>query len=330
MGPGSVILGAAHTSFPPLDLHPDVCLVMAALAISYWWALTRLGPRRVDVAAGEQVASRGNIVAFVFAILTMWVFAEYPIHDLAEHYLFSVHMLQHLVFTTVSAPLLLLALPPWLMRTLLVEPRWVHRIVRQITRPVVALVIFNAFLVLTHWPNVTNETTHNELFHFGVHIVMFVTALILWMPMVNQLSELPRLTYPQRMVYLFLQSLVPTVPGAFLVFSSGVVYKAYLGRPELLGISAIADQQAAGAIMKVLGGAILWGLAGYTFFKWFNEEQRQDRGQAAARRAAGSPAQVAGGIVSALEADPRDFSLMPQTLTWDDVARELERTPPPG
>jgi putative membrane protein len=299
----------ATAAFPAFHLHPDVWLVIAALVTSYWWAMTRLGPRRVDVAAGEVVVTRNNVVCFGLAVLSLWIFAEYPIHDLAEHYLFSVHMVQHLVFTTVSAPLLLLGLPPWLMRALLVDPPAVRRVVRQVTRPVVALVVFNAFLVLTHWPNVTNETTHNEVFHFGVHLVMFVTALILWMPMINRLPELPRLSYPARMVYLFLQSLVPTVPASFLTFGSGLLYKAYAGRPELLGISAITDQQVAGVIMKLGGGAILWALMTYTFFKWFSEEQRRDEAEALEHRA---------------------LETMPAVLTWDDVARELERTPPPA
>jgi putative membrane protein len=292
----SLVLGVTGQSFPPFHLHPDVWSVVAALVVSYWWALTRLGPRKV--APGEAVATRNQVICYISAVVTLWIFAEYPIHDLAEHYLFSVHMVQHLVFTTVSAPLMLMGLPPWLLRTLLVTPRRVYAVVRQLTRPVVALVIFNTFLVLTHWPAVVNETTHNELFHFGVHTIMFGTALILWLPMVNQLPELPRLTYPQRMVYLFLQSLVPTIPASFLTFSTGVVYKSYAHASTKLGISPVADQQVAGAVMKIGGGLILWGILGYTFFAWWAAEQRRDR--------------------------------MPDTLTWDDVARELERSRPPG
>jgi putative membrane protein len=318
----SLLVGVtAPSGFPPFHLHPDVFLVTTALALSYWWALARLGPRVLP--AGQAVATRGNIICYSIAVFTLWIFAEWPIHDLAEHYLFSVHMVQHLVFTTVSAPLLLLGLPPWLMRRLLVEPKRVCAVVRQVTRPVVALVIFNAFLVLTHWPTVTNETTHNEVFHFGVHSVLFVTALILWMPMINQLPELPRLSYPQRMIYLFLQSFVPTVPASFLTFSTGVVYKAYAGRPELLGFSAVSDQQVAGAIMKIGGGAILWGILTYTFFKWVSEEQQRDR----LERKAAKEAKAA--MDSAALAGGTDDGTLPSTLTWEDVARELERVPPP-
>ena len=240
MGPASLLFGVTG-GFPAFHLHPDVWLVVAALVVSYWWAITRLGPRIVP--AGEQIVSRGNIVCYSFAVLTLWIFAEWPLHDLAEHYLFSVHMLQHLVFTTVSAPLMLLGLPPWLMRRLLVTPRRIYVVARHVTRP---------------------------------------------------------------------------VPGAFLVFSSGVVYNAYVGRPELLGFSAISDQQTAGAIMKIGGGAVLWGILVYTFFKWVGEEQRRDEAERVARRARALAA-----------ASSPQGDMLPETLTWDDVARELERVPPP-
>jgi putative membrane protein len=323
MIPAPLVGVTTAPGFPPFHLHPDVFVVTAALALSYWWALAVLGPRVLP--AGQRVATRNNILCYSIGLFLLWVFAEWPIHDLAEHYLFSVHMVQHLVFTTVSAPLMLMGLPPWLMHKLLVQPKKVHAIAKQVTRPVVALVIFNSFLVLTHWPTVVNETTHNEPFHFGVHTVMFGTALILWMPMINQLPELPRLSYPQRMLYVFLQSFVPTIPASFLTLSTGVVYKAYAGRPELLGFSTISDQQVAGAIMKLGGGAILWGIMGYTFFKWVAEEQRRDRVEREAERAA----KAAGANGSApAEAHPAGEGL-PATLTWDDVARELERVPPP-
>jgi putative membrane protein len=315
------LIGSASPSPWKFDPHLDVVLVTTLLVLAYWLALTRLGPRYAP--AGQPVASRGNKIAFFLCALSLFVFAEWPIHDLAEHNLFSVHMLQHLVFTTVSAPLLLLALPPWLLRLTLVRPRAVYAVARQVTRPVVALVIFNAFLVLTHWPNVTNETTHNEPFHFGVHVVMFGTALILWMPMINSLPELPRLTYPQRIIYLFLQSIVPTIPSAYLIFASGVVYKAYLHGPQAVGISPIADQQVAGVVMKLGGGAILWGLCGYTFFKWYGEEQRRD-----ARLLKQRAAQIEARPDAAAGEQPVP-EYLPETLTWDDVAAELERTPPP-
>jgi Cytochrome c oxidase caa3 assembly factor (Caa3_CtaG). len=71
------------------------------------------------------------------------------------------------------------------------------------------------------------------------------------------------------MIYLFLQSVVPTIPAAWLTFAEGVVYQAYDTPVRLWGISAVEDQQWAGAVMKTGGGLFLWGIIIYLFFKRF-------------------------------------------------------------
>ena len=45
-----------------------------------------------------------------------------PVHDLSDYYLFSVHMVQHLVLTLLFPPLLLAGIPGWLLRPLLIRP----------------------------------------------------------------------------------------------------------------------------------------------------------------------------------------------------------------
>ena len=84
------------------------------------------------------------------------------------------------------------------------------------------------------------------------------------------------------MLYLFLMSIVPTVPAGWLTFAEGVVYEAYETDDPLWGISPTDDQQAAGAVMKVLGGFYLWALILIRFARWAGENSRQEE---AARKA---------------------------------------------
>ena len=56
--------------------------------------------------------------------------------------------------------------------------------------------------------------------------------------------------------------------------------------PRLWGISVTADQQAAGAVMKVLGGAYLWTLIAIRFFRWSAAQRRTDEQERRARFAA--------------------------------------------
>ncbi|HEX9311300.1 MAG TPA: hypothetical protein VGA30_00545, partial [Actinomycetota bacterium] len=77
-------------TLPPFALHPEVILLVAALAGGYAWALARLGPSHAP--AGERPATRGQVTAYGLGVLTIAVAALWPIHDLSERYLFSVHM----------------------------------------------------------------------------------------------------------------------------------------------------------------------------------------------------------------------------------------------
>jgi putative membrane protein len=76
------------------------------------------------------------------------------------------------------------------------------------------------------------------------------------------------------MGYLFLQSLVPTIPASFLTLGSQPLYPIYEELPRLWGLSAMSDQVIAGLIMKIIGGLIIWGFIAWVFFSWWNDEQK--------------------------------------------------------
>jgi putative membrane protein len=111
-----------------------------------------------------------------------------------------------------------------------------------------------------------------------------VSALLFWLPVCGPLPEL-RISVPAQMIYLFVTSLVPTVPGTWLVFAEGAVYKVYDIPQRMFGISVTTDQQVAGAIMKLGAGTYLWVLITMLFFKWSARQDAADREAAAERRA---------------------------------------------
>jgi putative membrane protein len=136
------------------------------------------------------------------------------------------------------------------------------------------LVIFNVVLVFTHWPLIVNASLHSGWTHFGLHTLLFLSSLIVWMPIVSPLPEIPRLQPVLRMAYLFAWSVVPTVPASFLTFGSAPLYKFYEHVPHLYGLSTLQDQQAAGLIMKIGAGLLLWMIIAVVFFRWAAEEDR--------------------------------------------------------
>jgi putative membrane protein len=256
-------------ALPPWHLHPDVWVLFAAIEAGYLAAVRRHRQER----GGDDPEWRRRATFFSFGVLVLWVGADWPIHDLAERYLYSAHMVQHLLFTLVAPPLLLAGMPPWLLR-LLLRPRPVQRAFGFFTRPLVAFIVFNGVLLFTHWPAVVDASVRSEGLHFGLHVVLVLSALAMWWPVMSPMPEMPPLSPPGQMLYLFLQSLAPTIPASFLTLGSSLLYPVYGTFPRIWGISAHSDQLVAGLIMKLAGGAILWGFITVIFFRWHDREQQ--------------------------------------------------------
>jgi putative membrane protein len=150
-------------------------------------------------------------------------------------------------------------------------------LVRPLVVPVVAFFLFNITLVGIHWPAAVEVMTSIPVAHFLIHSLLMVVAIVMWLPILSPIPEIPRLSAAPRMAYLFAHSLLPTIPASFLTFGSEPLYQVYAEAPRLWGIDAITDQTVAGLIMKLGGGAILWGVITVVWFRWYADEQRWDR-----------------------------------------------------
>jgi putative membrane protein len=271
-------------------LHADVFLVVSAIVVAYVEGIRRLGPRHAP--AGAPAVSRRQQLQFGGGAALMFVSAFWPMHDIAEDYLFSVHMTQHFVLSLIAVPLLLLGTPAWLLSWLI---RPVLPVARWLVRPLPASLFYNGVIAISHAAAYVNYTSSHELAHFLAHTLLVVSAAVMWLPICHRLPELRPMSAPVRMVYLFGQSLLPNVPSIFLAFAETPLYEWYATAPRITAMSAIEDQQLAGAIMKIGGTLLIWTVIVVQFFRWYAESQR-DQGD---------------------------------VLTWDDVERELARTPAP-
>jgi putative membrane protein len=317
-----VVRLAAAVSPWRYNAHPEVWLIVVGAAACYWYAVTRIGP--LVVPRGAAVVTRRQVVWFASGLLVMWVASDWPIHDYAENYLYSVHMVEHLLISLVAPPMLLLGIPGWLTRWVL-RPRALSGSVRVLCRPLVAGVVFNAVIALSHAPFYVDFTLSYHFWHFWAHLLLFVVSMLMWFPVVNQLPEYPTMGPPMKMAYLFLQSMIPNVPVAFLTLSTGVVYSFYAHVPRPFGISVLTDQQTAGAIMKLGGTMLLWSIILTVFFQWYGVEAKADKAERDAMTARARA--EAYGTRAAAGRNDADVS-MPEVLTWDDVAQELAKSRP--
>lgn len=304
---------SAAVSYPDpwrFQSNVEVYVLVTVLVGAYVSMVRAFGPRAV--APGTRAVTGRQVSCFVGAIAALFAATTWPIHQIGDDYLASVHIVQHMMLSYFLPPLALMATPEWLLRALVGNGRR-YRVVRSITRPVVAALAFNVVAIALQVPGVVDASTTNATLHFGLHLLLVVTALIMWMPVVGPLREL-QMGYGGKMAYLFLQSIVPTVPGAWLSMADGVVYQHYGRQPvRVWGLSAIDDQQLAGVIMKLGGGLFLWAIVVAMFFKWFNLE---DRGPNTYRR---------GGTMPTAEITGTDEF----PLTFADVAEAFGRSEAP-
>jgi putative membrane protein len=261
------MIGQVPSTVDPLAFqwHPEVWVLVAFLIGAYVYMVRVIGPKAVP--AGQPAISRLNLYSFIGAIVLLWAASDWPLHDISEEYLYSAHMVQHMALTYFMPPLVLMATPTWFARLLIGEGT-IQRVSKWFTHPVVAGVLFNGVIMILHIPLVVNASVDNGPLHYSLHVTVVLASLLMWMPVCGPIPEY-RIGLAGGMIYLFLQSVVPTIPAAWLTFAEGIVYSSYDKPLRLWGISAVNDQQLAGAIMKIAGGFFIWGIVIYLFFTKF-------------------------------------------------------------
>ena len=320
------VLGAAPSAVRPTPWawqpHPEVWLLIAGMVLFYFYATRVVGPKAVP--PGEPIVTRSQTRWYFFGVVLLEIAADWPLHDLAERYLYSAHMVQHLMLTFIVAPVFLLATPTWLARLVIGDGR-AYAVLKRAANPLVAGISYNVVFALAHWPAVVNDSVSSGPFHFAAHTVLVASALLMWMCVCGPFEEL-RISLPAQCIYLFMMSVLPTIPGGWLVFADSVVYKSYIHPwPSLWGLTPTDDQQFAGFIMKVLGGLYLWSIILVLFFRWssreeaVNDTERRARGYA---RVAAYRAKQAAEAAGELGPDG--------VLTFDTVQEAFNRTDAPA
>jgi putative membrane protein len=253
--------------------HPEVWfLVLGVVALSLY-VVRVIGPKAVP--AGRPVLTRFQTANLVAGILTLWLASDWPLHDLGEEYLFSLHMVQHLLLSYVMPVFFLLATPQWLARLVVPTGSASYRWLRRFSRPLVAGLLFNAVVIFTHWPALVNTVVLNGAEHYAIHVLVVASAVLMWMPVFGPFDDW-RMASPVAMAYLFAMSLLPTVPASWLIFADGSVYDVYDTPFRLWGVSVTTDQQTAGVVMKLVGGSYLWMMIFIVFFRWAYAQQSDD------------------------------------------------------
>lgn len=247
-------------------MHWSTVIGIAALFALYEWRVRR---HRVPTATPEELAgpTRGQRTAFAGGLIVMFLSLNGPLHDLSDYYLFSAHMVQHLLLTLVIPPLLILGTPGWMLRPALRYP-WVEALAKRITRPRTTFVIFNLVLAAWHVPPLYNLSMADHNIHIVEHLMFLVSATLMWWPVTSPMPELPRLAYPGQMLYLFLMTIPMSIVAFCITLADHLLYPAYGSAPRIWGIGPMKDQALGGLIMWVPGSLFFGAVISVVFMKW--------------------------------------------------------------
>jgi putative membrane protein len=271
---------------PPLFLHPaapldltrpsihwSTVIGLLALASLYWWRARAVARTAGGAPSPARQASFGAALLIIFASLNG------PIHDLSDYYLFSAHMVQHLLLTLVAAPLMVSGLTGQMLRPLL-RNRAIAATAGAVTRPAICYAIFNVVIIFWHLPFAYNAAMANHGIHILQHLTLIAAAVLMWWPLMSPLPELPRLSYPGQMLYCFLMVIPMSVVAIYIAMADTVLYPAYALAPRIWDLTPMTDQHIGGLIMWIPGGLFFYGIMTVVFFRWASRgEDTRDAAQ---------------------------------------------------
>ncbi|HEU0013279.1 MAG TPA: cytochrome c oxidase assembly protein [Longimicrobium sp.] len=274
---GSAVLGLAvlhgeSFSWSEWKVYPSFMAGWLALGGIYFLLA---GPLRHRF-PGSRPVGPGRLACFLGAWGLMFASLQGPLHELSDYFLFSAHMVQHLVLILAMPPLLLAGIPDWMVRPVL-GVRGLRTAARWLTLPLVAFALNNAIFLAWHFPGPYDLMMRDHGVHVTMHLMIMVTGTIMWWPVMSPLPELPRIAPPLQMIYLFLVGIPMMVSAALITFSRTPLYTWYVEAPRIFGLDALQDQRLGGLVMWVPGGLALWIAITAVYFRWTNRELSEDQ-----------------------------------------------------
>jgi putative membrane protein len=197
-----------------------------------------------------------------------------PVDTVARTQLFSVHMAQAVILTTLCAPLVLFGCPAALLRPLVNAPV-VAGIVRVFTRPLVASLTFNLLFLLWHTPRLYHFALVNDTLYHVEMLSIFLASLLNWWPLIGSVPELRRMSYPMQMLYAFFDGQPVDIFAFVLVFSGTVIYPYYAVPPQLNTLP-FSDQAVGGALLLIPGIVDLVVMSPL-FVRWLSQIEQQTK-----------------------------------------------------
>jgi putative membrane protein len=253
-------------------LAPNTSWTLDPLQIVPTVAAAALYARRVLTLRDRGTPVPGwRIALFSTGILMLLVALVSPVHALGER-MFSFHMLQHVLLGDLAPLALLGGLTGPILRPALA---WLHRL-RFLAHPFVALPVWAVNLYLWHLPFLYDAALRHDSVHALEHFCFFTGGTIMWLPVLETLPAPEWFGTGAKLGYIAIVRAVETVLGNVFFWAGSVFYTVYAHQDRLWGLSALADQGLAGAVMMIEGSIVTLVALAWLFLRMASEgELRQ-------------------------------------------------------
>lgn len=218
-------------------------------------------------------ASPWRRAALPAAAILLWLTLDWPVGPLGAGYLAWVHSLQFLMLAMIVPPILLLGLDRARIAGMLATRPWLDHTIRRTSQPLFAIVVFAVTMILTHLPRVVDTLMASQAGAFVLDLAWFASGLLFWWPVVVRLPERPHFPPLVQMLYLFFGTQPHLYIAMWLLGADYPSYGIYELAPRISALSAITDQQIAGALMLGFGATYVLGAITVLYFRWMATEK---------------------------------------------------------
>jgi putative membrane protein len=259
---------------------PAVLAPLALLAGIYVWRF-----REARRETGGRGAGFVQAAAFTGAMVALLIALVSPLDGLGEDYLFSAHMVQHVLLGDIAPLLLLLALSRVIMRPATRRLMRVERALGPLASPVTGIVLWLVLMYLWHVPALYDAAAESAPVHVLEHACFFAAGIALWWPLIQPVPMRRRLTGMQPLAYIAAAKGGLAALGLYLAWASSALYPYYETTPRIWGLSPVEDQNIGGVIMMVEQSMTLVLVLVVLFVRMLaqseEEERRRERLEAA-------------------------------------------------
>ncbi|WP_087973046.1 cytochrome c oxidase assembly factor CtaG [Oceanobacillus rekensis] len=271
---------------------PYFFVFICALAVLYYLITIRYRHKF----GGKEKPTAKQQAFFYVSLVLLYIVKGSPI-DLLTHITLTAHMIQMAIYLFIIPIFMLKGIPEWMWRKVVNAPV-IKPIFTVLTKPIIALLLWNGLFSLYHIPVVFNFSKSSAIAHTSISLILFIVSFIVWFPLISPVKELDKMQPLLKIGYIFANSVLITPACVLIIFSSDPLYATYsqdgswiqalslcvpgdilqglttsLSGPEMFtSMDIVEDQQLGGIIMKIMQEITYGIVLGTIFFKWFSRE----------------------------------------------------------